>query len=640
MIVVSSAYSVQVQPALHRVVSNTFPVQVLNALRSVTSNTFVATIQVPAGKQVIELTSLSSDSPLFGVAEVGDEWLLDLVTDGGLAITPLFNGTYIIDDLPGNGSQVFTYHYLDTSNAFLKSSEYVEDIDPVLIPSVVSNTFSITALPPAGMAAIVPTSIASGSPIEGYLEVGDEWVYETTTDGGVSITAALDGTYSNPDITGLGNQTFTWFGLDTSNSFANLGSHLETIVDPDTLPIAPSISVHPTNQTLNEGFGSVTFSATASGRPDPVYQWKLNGVSIPGATESSLEIFGSTVSTSNDGDVYTVTASNLAGSVTSSGASLSVLELPAAPVITLHPADQTLEEGSGSVTYTCAAISLNALTYQWEVYNGVQYVDILGATSPSLTVYGNTVTHELNDGNGYRCQISNSEGVIYTNVAALFVTAVVDEAPNATLTASDIDDSSFNVRFTADESGIFTMVVVTNNSTTPTPAQVKTATAPGILYVSPSTIMSAGIEVITPVTGLNVFTAYDVYAVLTDSEGNERLLDKLDVSTTRDSTPPVIQLIGSSRMRIPLGQAYSEQGATLVDNVDADRPASVTGAVSTGNVGTYTRTYTGADTEGNVAIPVTRTIIVYDPLLAPDDGGVTTNIVDETVQDTIDDVIE
>jgi hypothetical protein len=490
------------------------------------------------------------------------------------------------------------------------------------------------------MAAILLTSVVPGSPVEGQLVAGDEWAYDLLTDGGIAITAQADGSYTHPSIAGTGNHTFNWFGVDVSNSFSVTTNKVETILDPDTLPVVPSISVQPTNQTIDEGSGVVTFAVTASGRPDPSYQWRLNGTSISGAAAPTLDVYGSVITMGNNGDIYVI-VSNTVGTVTSSSVVLTVNELARAPVITLHPEDQTLEEGSGSVTYTCNATALNAVSYQWEVYNGVQYVDILGATSSSITVNGNTVTHALNNGNGYRCQISNTEGTVYTNTAALFVTPLVDVAPDAVLTATGITDSSFDVKFTADEAGVFNMIVVTNNSPTPTIAEVRSATAIGILYVSPTAVMGAGVEVITPVYGLDVFTGYDVYAVLVDSEGNERLLDKLDVSTTRDSTPPVIALTGPQTIRIPVGQLYTEYGATLVDNVDPDRPAQVSGAVSTGNVGTYTRTYTGQDIEGNVAIPVVRTIIVYDPLLSGDsDGGVITDVIDENVNSIIDVIVE
>jgi hypothetical protein len=67
--------------------------------------------------------------------------------------------------------------------------------------------------------------------------------------------------------------------------------------------------------------GTVTFSVLASGTPAPTYQWYRDGVAIAGATGTSYMI--SPVFASHAG-TYTVVATNSAGSVTSSGAVLTV----------------------------------------------------------------------------------------------------------------------------------------------------------------------------------------------------------------------------------------------------------------------------------------------------------------------------
>jgi hypothetical protein len=62
-------------------------------------------------------------------------------------------------------------------------------------------------------------------------------------------------------------------------------------------------------------------SVTASGAPEPTYQWNFNGTAIAGANGRSLSV--SSVRTSDAGS-YTVTVTNSLGVVTSTAATLTV----------------------------------------------------------------------------------------------------------------------------------------------------------------------------------------------------------------------------------------------------------------------------------------------------------------------------
>lgn len=83
---------------------------------------------------------------------------------------------------------------------------------------------------------------------------------------------------------------------------------------------APSISRQPSGATVTRG-GSATLSVTASGTPAPSFQWSLNGNAIAGATSASLSL--ANIQDANTG-AYSVTVSNVLGSVTSTTASISI----------------------------------------------------------------------------------------------------------------------------------------------------------------------------------------------------------------------------------------------------------------------------------------------------------------------------
>ena len=87
--------------------------------------------------------------------------------------------------------------------------------------------------------------------------------------------------------------------------------------------IAPYVTTHPQSQTVAEG--GVASLSVASGGTQPLrYQWRLNGTNLPGATNSALSFVS--VSMTNAGS-YSVVITNLAGSATSSVATLTVSTL-------------------------------------------------------------------------------------------------------------------------------------------------------------------------------------------------------------------------------------------------------------------------------------------------------------------------
>jgi sugar lactone lactonase YvrE len=81
----------------------------------------------------------------------------------------------------------------------------------------------------------------------------------------------------------------------------------------------PIITTQPASQTVNAG-SAVTFTVAASGATS--YQWDRNGQPISGATSASYTL--SPAVSANNGDSYTVVASNAGGSVTSTAGALRV----------------------------------------------------------------------------------------------------------------------------------------------------------------------------------------------------------------------------------------------------------------------------------------------------------------------------
>jgi hypothetical protein len=85
--------------------------------------------------------------------------------------------------------------------------------------------------------------------------------------------------------------------------------------------VAPSITTQPTNQTVTVG-QTATFAVVATGTAPLSYQWQKNGTAISGATSASYTTPATT--SSDNGAQFVVVVSNVAGNVTSTGATLTV----------------------------------------------------------------------------------------------------------------------------------------------------------------------------------------------------------------------------------------------------------------------------------------------------------------------------
>ena len=128
------------------------------------------------------------------------------------------------------------------------------------------------------------------------------------------------GTYSGPGVSGgMFDPTVAGFGPHTiSYTYANAAGCASTVtgtITVGTLP-APSVSVSPgigcQDHTIYIGYGPQSLTLTATNAGVVTYQWYKDGVAIPGATSSTLQV--------TTAGVYYVIASD-AGGCTSAASS-------------------------------------------------------------------------------------------------------------------------------------------------------------------------------------------------------------------------------------------------------------------------------------------------------------------------------
>ena len=119
----------------------------------------------------------------------------------------------------------------------------------------------------------------------------------------------------NPNSNGTGAVDFGddhVFALDSNNGIIAM-----QVLPPQT---APTVLTHPSSQTVRAG-SNVTFTVVADGFPEPSYQWRFNGQSISGAIATD---YTKADAQPEDSGAYSVLITNMAGSVVSSNALLTV----------------------------------------------------------------------------------------------------------------------------------------------------------------------------------------------------------------------------------------------------------------------------------------------------------------------------
>ena len=114
----------------------------------------------------------------------------------------------------------------------------------------------------------------------------------------------------------------------------------------------PTIITHPASLTVAQGHNAA-FAVAAESPSPPTYQWRFNGVNLPGATTANYTRLNAQPA---DAGGYSVVVGNAFGAVTSSVATLTVV-VP--PVIATAPQSQVVTQ-SVNVTFTVTASGTGA----------------------------------------------------------------------------------------------------------------------------------------------------------------------------------------------------------------------------------------------------------------------------------------
>jgi uncharacterized repeat protein (TIGR03803 family) len=247
----------------------------------------------------------------------------------------------------------------------------------------------------------------------------DGVVYRMTSSGAYTNLVSFDGfdDGAHPESALVQGPDGSLYGTTTTGGYNGRGTVFRL-----TFTAAPQITTQPVPQTVIAG-ANAPFNVAVFGASPLFYHWLQNGTNLVDGgviTGSGTRILTLQGVAPADAGAYSVVVSNALGSVTSSGAALTVNS--SAPIITQQPASQTILPGA-IATLAVGAIGSPPLSYQWRA-NSTNLVDggnIYGSATSTLAISN---ISEANAGN-YSVIVSNSLGSITSSNAVVSVPSLM-----------------------------------------------------------------------------------------------------------------------------------------------------------------------------------------------------------------------
>jgi Immunoglobulin domain len=212
-------------------------------------------------------------------------------------------------------------------------------------------------------------------------------------------------------ISGATLSSFTIVNVQTSDQgtyaakVTNAGGSVTSSDATLTVLVPPAITTQPQSQVVAKN-SDASFNVMASGTAPLGYQWCFGGTPLAAATSSALTVLKVQ---NKDLGSYTVVVTNVAGSLTSAVADLSIFS----PVVVVtQPQSQTVTQGQNA-SFAVVASGTTPLNYQWSLNNTA----LSGAASSKLALTNVQTT----DGGNYRVMVWNPWSAVTSVVATLTV---------------------------------------------------------------------------------------------------------------------------------------------------------------------------------------------------------------------------
>ena len=350
--------------------AGSYAVRVTNAAGFVLSNSVVVSVSV--------LPSFTLNLPTAPISLVAGSSRMIYVLATGVPV-PTYQWRKNGVNIPG----ATLYYY----TALAGPTEGANTYDVVITNSAGSATSAA-----ATVTTNVPVTVAS-APVARNVVAGASASFSVTAAGtgpftyqwlknGLVIAGATGSTYSVASATAADAGIYSVRVTGPVGPVTSVGATLSVLGFSVNLPTAPIELTAGTARAL---------SVAATGVPAPTFQWRRNGVNIPGAIGAAYVALAGTVEGSN---TYDVVITNSAGSATSAAATIRT-NVPV--TVASAPAARNVVAGA-SASFSVTAAGTGPFTYQW-LKNGLAIAgatastyDIASATAADAGIYSVRVT--------------------------------------------------------------------------------------------------------------------------------------------------------------------------------------------------------------------------------------------------------
>ena len=407
---------------------------------------------------------------------------------------------------------------------------------------------------------------------------------------------------TDPVITIIGDDRLT---ITVGSTYEDAGATCTDDTDP-----APTVTTSGTVDASNPGTYTVTYTCTdLSGNmaTDTRTVTVVAAETPADTTDPVITIIGD--------DRLTITV----GSTYEDAGATCTDDTDQAPTVTTSGTVDASNPGTYTVTYTCTDLSGNMAT-DTRTVTVVAAETPADTTDPVITIIGDdrltiTVGSTYEDA-GATCT-DETDGTL-TPV----VTGTVDTDRPGTYTITyTCTDLSGNM---ATDTRTVTVVAAETPADTTDPV-ITINGSPELTITAGTTYTERGATCIDETDGsLQVTTTgtvntsmpgtYTITYTCTDGSGNaaydSRTVLVRAAEAADDTTPPRIDITGESRVRLHVGDAYAEQGARCVDDVDGTREATIQkSTVDTSSAGSYIVIYECADSSGNASLKIRHVVV-------------------------------
>jgi hypothetical protein len=277
------------------------------------------------------------------------------------------------------------------------------------VPAGLSGVTAIAAGVDHIVAHIGIAPIITAQPESQSVNLGQDVSFTVTADGstplryqwrkdGTNLNGATNAAYI---LTGAQTNQAGNYSVVVSNVAGSVTSGPPAVLMFIIPPPPPQISTQPANQTVNVGQNAIFMVVATGFEPFPLsYQWQRNGVNLPGATNSALNVSG--LRRTNSGN-YSCVVTGAGGSVTSVTAALRVRVPQSLPPPAQQPSGAfrlLSSDNDGGLLATNdlpnfeVHVSTNLTFTNWirftngfSLTNGMLLFDDLGATNQAKRFY-------------------------------------------------------------------------------------------------------------------------------------------------------------------------------------------------------------------------------------------------------------